>query len=162
MAAALLRPVHHEPDRRLVLATELVEDGQIGTARVAKNGVDAALDERFVDELAARHARIAQVLLEAVVIVGTVRARRNARTVGGGYGSAWSSPGTRGRARVRGGAARATHVAVDLQRRSDGANRREDELAPRRSNESVMAKAKALTTAAWKTQSPPDFVNIRP
>jgi hypothetical protein len=48
-------------------------------------------------------------------------------------------------------------VAVDLQRRSDGANRREDELAPRRSNESVMAKAKALTTAAWKTQSPPDL-----
>jgi hypothetical protein len=50
-------------------------------------------------------------------------------------------------------------VAVDLQRRSDGANRREDELAPRRSNESVMAKAKALTTAAWKTQSPPDLSN---
>ena len=48
-------------------------------------------------------------------------------------------------------------MAVDLQRRSDGANRREDELAPRRSNESVIAKAKALTTAAWKTQSPPDL-----
>ena len=64
VAAALLRAVHHKVDRRV---GELVEDGQVGAAGVAEDGVDAALDERLVDELAARHAGKAQVVVIVVV-----------------------------------------------------------------------------------------------
>lgn len=77
--AALLRPVHDKGDWRLV---ELVEDGQVGAARISKHVLDAALDQRLVDELAAGQAGESKVLLVVLIRGSPVVTRRPERTGG--------------------------------------------------------------------------------
>jgi hypothetical protein len=62
--AALLRPVHDKGDWRLV---KLIEDRQVGAARISKHVLDAALDERLVDKLTAGQAGKTEVLLIVLI-----------------------------------------------------------------------------------------------
>ena len=47
---------------------ELVEDGKVGAARVAEDGVDAILQEGIVHESAAREPRELQVLIVVEIV----------------------------------------------------------------------------------------------
>ena len=60
---------------------ELVEDGKVGAARVAEDGVDAILQEGVVHEPAAREPRELQVLI--VIEIVDRPARRGFSSEGG-------------------------------------------------------------------------------
>eukprot|EP00967_Tisochrysis_lutea_P113941 scaffold181237_cov26-Tisochrysis_lutea.AAC.1 len=60
---------------------ELVEDGQVGAARVAKDVLDVALDECLVHELTACETREAEILLIMLVRDGPVGVVVGAQTL---------------------------------------------------------------------------------